>query len=113
MARAEGDAARAEGLLREREKRVRKLDITPLTTQQRDEFADEWEKVQAQFVDDPTAAVVHADALVQLVRLSGRQMKHRVESTAPALLAGLERLLAIDDLMRVERYSSLEALYLA
>jgi hypothetical protein len=37
-----------------------------------------------------------------LVRLSGRQMKHRVESTAPALLAGLERLLAIDNLMQVE-----------
>jgi hypothetical protein len=37
-----------------------------------------------------------------LVRLSGRQMKYGVESTAPALLAGLERLLAIDDLMRVE-----------
>jgi hypothetical protein len=37
-----------------------------------------------------------------LVRLSGRQMKHRVTWTAPALLAGLERLLAIDDLMRVE-----------
>jgi hypothetical protein len=36
-----------------------------------------------------------------LVRLSGRQMKHRVESTAPALLAGLERLLAIDDLMQI------------
>lgn len=34
-----------------------------------------------------------------LVRLSGRQMKHRVESTAPALLAGLEKLLAIDDLL--------------
>jgi hypothetical protein len=39
---------------------------------------------------------------VVLVRLSGRQMKHGVESTAPALLAGLERLLAIDDLMQVE-----------
>jgi hypothetical protein len=37
-----------------------------------------------------------------LVRLSGRQMKHKVESTAPALLSGLERLLAIDDLMQVE-----------
>ena len=37
-----------------------------------------------------------------LVRLSGRQMRHGVESTAPALLAGLERLLAIDDLMQVE-----------
>jgi hypothetical protein len=34
-----------------------------------------------------------------LVRLSGRQMKHRVESTAPALLAGLGKLLAIDDLL--------------
>lgn len=33
-----------------------------------------------------------------LVRLSGRQMKHKVESTAPALLAGLEKLLALDDL---------------
>ena len=33
-----------------------------------------------------------------LVRLSGRQMKHTVESTAPALLAGLEKLLALDDL---------------
>jgi hypothetical protein len=34
-----------------------------------------------------------------LVRLSGRQMKHRVESTPPALLAGLEKLLALEDLM--------------
>lgn len=67
MARAEGDAARAENLLRAREQRVKKLDIIPLTTQQRNEFADEWERVQAEFVDDPTAAVVHADALVQLV----------------------------------------------
>jgi hypothetical protein len=39
---------------------------------------------------------------VALVRLSGRLMKHRVESTAPALLEGLERLLAIDDLMQTE-----------
>jgi hypothetical protein len=66
-ARAEGGAAQAERVLLEREKRVKKLDITPLTTQQRNEFADEWESVQAEFVDDPTAAVVHADALVQVV----------------------------------------------
>ncbi|WP_165236084.1 transposase [Aquisphaera insulae] len=45
-----------------------------------------------------------------LVRLSGRQMKHRVESTAPALLAGLERLLAIDDLMRREDLEDILAL---
>jgi hypothetical protein len=45
-----------------------------------------------------------------LVRLSGRQMKHRVESTAPALLAGLEKLLAIDDLLRTEDLQAILAL---
>jgi hypothetical protein len=45
-----------------------------------------------------------------LVRLSGRQMKPRIESTASALLAGLERLLAIDDLMQVEDLEDVLAL---
>jgi hypothetical protein len=35
-----------------------------------------------------------------LVRLSGRQMKWAVESTAPALLSGLEKLLAVLDVMK-------------
>jgi hypothetical protein len=34
-----------------------------------------------------------------LIRLSGRQMKHEVESTPPALLLGLEKLLAALDLL--------------
>ena len=67
MAVAEGDAAKAEQLLTEREKRVKKLDIKPLTDRQRNGFADEWEHTQAQFVDDPTAAVTRADLLVQEV----------------------------------------------
>jgi hypothetical protein len=46
-----------------------------------------------------------------LVRLSGRQMKHRVESTAPALLAGLEKLLAWEGL--VEEYDPAEVFALA
>lgn len=45
-----------------------------------------------------------------LVRLSGRQMRHRVESTAPALLAGLEKLLAIDDLVQSEDLEDVLAL---
>ena len=45
-----------------------------------------------------------------LVRLSGRQMKHGVESTAPALLAGLEKLLAIDDLLQTEDLQEILAL---
>jgi hypothetical protein len=57
---------------------------------------------------DESAAAAKLRAV--LVRLSGRQMKHRVESTAPALLAGLERLLAIDDLMQVEDLEDVLAL---
>ena len=67
MARAEGDAREAEKVLLERQARVKKLDIKPLNDQQRTEFADAWESAQAEFVDDPTAAVAHADVLVQEV----------------------------------------------
>ena len=67
VARAEGDAAHAEKILQERQARVKKLEIKPLTDQQRSGFADEWEHTQAQFVDDPTAAVARADVLVQEV----------------------------------------------
>lgn len=67
VARAEGDAAHAEKILQERQARVKELDIKPLSDQQRNDFADEWEHAQAQFVDDPTAAVARADTLVQEV----------------------------------------------
>ena len=67
VARAEGDAARGEKVLQERQARVKKFDIKPLSEQQRNEFADAWEHAQAKFVDDPTAAVASADALVQNV----------------------------------------------
>jgi hypothetical protein len=67
VARAEGDAGQAEKILQERQARVKKLDIKPLTEEQRNEFADQWEHAQAQFVDDPTAAVARADILVQEV----------------------------------------------
>jgi hypothetical protein len=58
---------------------------------------------------DPSAAAGELRRV--LVRLSGRQMKHRVESTAPALLAGLEKLLALDDLQ--SQYNLSEVLNLA
>jgi hypothetical protein len=67
MARARGDAAEAEQVLKARQKRVAKLEIRPLNASQRAEFADRWELAQARFVDDPTAAVAIADILVQEV----------------------------------------------
>jgi hypothetical protein len=45
-----------------------------------------------------------------LIRLSGRQMKHRVKDTAPALLAGLEKLLAVVDLMETHDLEEILAL---
>lgn len=56
--------------------------------------------------DGPEAAKLRA----VLVRLSGRAMKHRVESTPPALLAGLEKLLALDALLRDEDLGEVLAL---
>ena len=67
VARTEGSASQAEHVLLQREKRVQKLDLKPLSENQKNEFADLWEHAQAEFVDDPTAAVTHADVLVQEV----------------------------------------------
>jgi hypothetical protein len=49
---------------------------------------------------DPSEEAVRLKSI--LIRLSGRQMKHRVKHTAPALLAGLEKLLAIIDLLQTQ-----------
>lgn len=57
----------AESELREREKRREELDIRPLEQSDRDRFRNRWQDVQAEFVDDPADAVVHADALIQEV----------------------------------------------
>jgi type II secretory pathway pseudopilin PulG len=61
---AGGSKAKADAELLKREKRVQKLDIRPLSPAERDGFADEWQKVQARFVDDPERSIALADALV-------------------------------------------------
>ena len=58
--------------MQERQKRVAKLNIKPLSDNQRTELADAWEHAQAQFVDDPEAAVANADVLVpEVMRVRG------------------------------------------
>jgi FtsZ-interacting cell division protein ZipA len=59
-----GKASRAEAILDQRQKRVSKLNIRPLSRAERDRFAADWRRVQEQFVDDPRAAVSEADTLV-------------------------------------------------
>ena len=61
---AEGNRAKAEAALLEREKRVEKLDIRPLAPEQRERFAADWQATQAKFVDDPDRSIAFADALL-------------------------------------------------
>ncbi len=59
-----GDRRSAERDLRERERRVSKLEITPLTSEAAEHYRVEWNHVQQSFVDEPGAAVADADQLV-------------------------------------------------
>jgi hypothetical protein len=60
----EHGAQRAEAVLAEREQRVKKFAIHPLTRDDRERYALEWTEVQKYFVDDPSLAVSEADKLV-------------------------------------------------
>ncbi|MFF3157519.1 hypothetical protein [Streptomyces sp. NPDC057910] len=62
---AEQDGRRAaEQELRDRQERHDALDIKPLTAAARDRYAQDWGRVQEQFVDRPDDAVHDADRLV-------------------------------------------------
>ena len=50
-----GDRTRAEGALRERERRREHLEIRPLSVAERERYRASWEQAQARFVDDPGA----------------------------------------------------------
>jgi hypothetical protein len=70
-----GSRTKAESELREREKRVRRFDIVPLSRPDAERFAADWNALQARFVDDPKAAVADADTLVcELMRKRGYPM---------------------------------------
>jgi hypothetical protein len=66
----EHGAHRAETVLAEREQRVKKFAIHPLTSDDRERYLLEWTQVQKQFVDDPSLAVSNADKLVTEVMAS-------------------------------------------
>jgi hypothetical protein len=59
------DRGHAESELQKREKRVAKFNIHPLKAEDRSRYAEDWRREQSLFVDDPRAAVNHADTLVQ------------------------------------------------
>jgi hypothetical protein len=62
-----GDRRAAEKELQEREHRLAQYDLKPISSQNRDRYRAEWEKVQERFVDEPVEAVAEADRLVNVV----------------------------------------------
>lgn len=58
---------RAEAELTERQRRVRKLNIRPLSEAARNRYLAQWQEIQEQFVDAPEAAVTDAYSLVTTV----------------------------------------------
>ncbi|HEX9159212.1 MAG TPA: hypothetical protein VF835_03210 [Rhizomicrobium sp.] len=62
-----GDRRKAEAALHKREARVEKFNIRPLAPEERARYVASWRKVQADFVDNPKAAVAHADELLGAV----------------------------------------------
>lgn len=61
------DSGHAESELQKRAERVAKFHIQPLKVEDRSRFTEDWRREQSRFVDDPRAAVNHADTLVQAV----------------------------------------------
>jgi hypothetical protein len=57
----------AEAELQAREERRQSFDIRPLPTDASERYVEQWRSVQAEFVDEPAAAVKRADGLIKAV----------------------------------------------
>jgi hypothetical protein len=62
-----GDQSAAESDLRDRQRRHDELELRPLEPFARKGFMDAWQGTQAEFVDNPAAAIDDADRLIQSV----------------------------------------------
>lgn len=63
----EGGRAAAERELRSRERRHEELDLHDLDPRRREQYREQWVRMQERFVDAPEAAVEQADGLVTVV----------------------------------------------
>lgn len=62
-----GNRRSAEDDLLSRAEQREQLDIRPLSAGARDRYAEEWQRIQVHFVDQPDTAVSDADRLVSVV----------------------------------------------
>jgi hypothetical protein len=62
-----GNKQQAVSDLQDRQERVEKVTVHPLTSDERQQYSTEWQSIQTEFVDDPGAAVGRADDLITRV----------------------------------------------
>lgn len=73
--RAAGSRSAAEEQLVSRAEEVKTFDIRPLSAAERDRYTSDWTRVEQQFVNRPTTAVVEADELItDVMRTRGYPM---------------------------------------
>ncbi len=102
VVRKEGNIRRGEGVLEFREKKRETLHIHSLSSASRLDFADRWNAVQAQFVDDPGGSVEKADSLVnELMEARGYPMANFEERAD---------LISVDHPQVVENYRAAHAI---
>lgn len=94
----------AERELRARERRHAELELRELTPESRQRYAEEWRRVQAQFVDEPEQAVGAADDLVtQLIAERGYPTEEYEDQLAH---------LSVDHARTLEHYREAHDIYL-
>ena len=72
---ASGNRKRAERELAARTEEVERFNIRPLNAAERERYRAHWQRVEAHFLERPTAAVVEADELVaDMMRVQGYPM---------------------------------------
>ncbi len=99
-----GDTRQAEAVLIDRERRVERFALRPLTALDRERYAEEWGAVQRLFVDDPSNAVIQADTLVKTVLAArGYPMGEAEQRTAD---------LSVEYPLLVQNYRSARAIML-
>jgi hypothetical protein len=98
----ESNSRRAEALLDERQKRVAKYNIRPLTHEECDMYTARWRTIQEHFVDDPRDAVAQADSVVtDAMRVRGYPMSDFEQRAAD---------LSVDHPTAVEDYRTAHAI---
>lgn len=77
LAREHDSKRKAEAELAQRQRRVRKLDIRPLSPEAQEQYSVRWMSLQERFVDDPEDAVAQSQTLVaEVMRERGYPTEH-------------------------------------